>query len=95
MTTATISAKGRITIPVVVRNDLQVDAGDRVEFVPIAPGRYEFVAVTREGRPLAGAVVGANKGADSKVTYHTGRAMLNLADTLRRRASPAAETHAN
>jgi len=54
-----------------------------------------IVAVTREGRPLAGAVVGANKGADSKVTYHTGRAMLNLADTLRRRASPAAETHAN
>ena len=30
MTTATISSKGQITIPVNVRNDLQVDAGDRV-----------------------------------------------------------------
>jgi len=31
-----------------VRNDLKVDAGDRVEFVQIAPGRYEFVAATSE-----------------------------------------------
>lgn len=54
MTTATISSKGQITIPVGVRNDLQVEAGDQVEFVPIAPGRYEFVAVTREVTELKG-----------------------------------------
>jgi len=54
MTTATIRSKGQITVPVDVRNDLQVEAGDRVEFVPIAPGRYEFVAVTREVTELKG-----------------------------------------
>ena len=54
MTTATITTKGQITIPASVRADLQVDAGDRVEFVPIAPGRYEFVAVTREVTELKG-----------------------------------------
>ena len=48
MTTATLTSKGQITIPADVRRDLQVDAGDRVEFVQIAPGRYEFVAATRD-----------------------------------------------
>ncbi len=54
MSTATISSKGQITIPVDVRNDLKVDAGDRVEFVQTAPGRYEFVAATREVTALKG-----------------------------------------
>ncbi len=54
MTTATLTSKGQITIPVNVRNDLMVDAGDRVEFVQIAPGRYEFVAATRNVTELKG-----------------------------------------
>lgn len=54
MSTATLTSKGQITIPVEVRNDLKVDAGDRVEFVLIAPGRYEFVAATREVTELKG-----------------------------------------
>lgn len=54
MATATVSSKGQITIPVDVRNDLKVDTGDRVEFIQIAPGRYEFVAVTREVTALKG-----------------------------------------
>ncbi len=54
MTTATLTSKGQITIPVNVRNDLKVDAGDRVEFVQIAPGRYEFVAATRNVTELKG-----------------------------------------
>lgn len=54
MTTATISSKGQITVPVSMRNDLQAAVGDRVEFVPIAPGRYEFIAVTREVTALKG-----------------------------------------
>ena len=54
MSTATLTSKGQITIPVEVRNDLQVDAGDRVEFVYIAPGRYEFVAATSEITALKG-----------------------------------------
>jgi AbrB family looped-hinge helix DNA binding protein len=48
MSTATLTTKGQITIPAEVRKDLNVDTGDRVEFVLIAPGRYEFVAATRE-----------------------------------------------
>lgn len=54
MTTATLTAKGQITIPVNVRNELKVDAGDRVEFVQIAPGRYEFVAATHSVTELKG-----------------------------------------
>ena len=54
MTTATVTSKGQITIPVSVRNDLKVAAGDRVEFVQIAPGRYEFVAVTHSISELKG-----------------------------------------
>lgn len=54
MTTATLTSKGQITIPVDVRNDLKVDAGDRVEFVLIAPGRYEFVVATRDVKELKG-----------------------------------------
>ncbi len=54
MATATLTSKGQITIPVEVRNDLKVDAGDRVEFVQVAPGRYEFVAATSEVTALKG-----------------------------------------
>jgi AbrB family looped-hinge helix DNA binding protein len=54
MATATLTSKGQITIPAEVRNDLKVDAGDRVEFVLIAPGRYEFVAATSEVTELKG-----------------------------------------
>lgn len=54
MTTATLTSKGQITIPAEVRQALQVDAGDRVEFIPIAPGRYEFVAATQSVTELKG-----------------------------------------
>ena len=48
MSTVTRTSSGQITIPVDVRNDLKVDARDRVEFVLIAPGRYEFVAAASD-----------------------------------------------
>lgn len=54
MTTATISSKGQITIPADIRRALHVDTGDRVEFVEVAPGRYEFVAATRSVTELKG-----------------------------------------
>lgn len=54
MTTATITSKGQITIPAEVRSALKVDAGDRVEFVEVAPGRYEFLAATQSVTQLKG-----------------------------------------
>jgi antitoxin PrlF len=54
MTTATLTSKGQITIPAKVRHDLKVDAGDRVEFIQIAPDRYEFVAATQNVTELKG-----------------------------------------
>ncbi|CAN1487398.1 SpoVT-AbrB domain [Burkholderiaceae bacterium] len=61
MATATLTSKGQITIPVEVRHALKVDTGDRVEFVQIAPDRYEFVAATREVTALKGMFVAAKK----------------------------------
>lgn len=54
MTTSIITSNGQITIPADVRHDLKVDAGDRVEFIQIAPGRYEFVAATHNVTALKG-----------------------------------------
>lgn len=54
MTTATLTSKGQITVPATVREALGVGAGDRVEFVEVSPGRYEFIAATRSVKALKG-----------------------------------------
>lgn len=54
MSTATLTTKGQITIPVDVRRALNVEAGDRVEFVQIEPGRFEVLAATRSVCELKG-----------------------------------------
>jgi len=54
MTTATLTSKGQITIPADVRRSLNVQTGDRVEFVQVEPGRFELVAATRSVRELKG-----------------------------------------
>jgi AbrB family looped-hinge helix DNA binding protein len=54
MTTASVTSKGQITIPAAVREAMQVRTGDRVEFVEIEPGRYEFIAATRSVKALKG-----------------------------------------
>ena len=54
MSTVTVTSKGQITIPVEVRQALQVKAGDRVEFVQIEPVRFEVVAATRPVTDLKG-----------------------------------------
>ena len=54
MTVATLTSKGQITIPAAVRQALGVDTGDRVEFVEIAPGRFEFIAANRPVTALKG-----------------------------------------
>ena len=54
MTTATLTSKGQITVPVEVRRALQVESGDKVEFIQIEPGRFELMAATRSVRELKG-----------------------------------------
>ena len=54
MTTATVTSKGQITIPATVRQSLQVDTGDQVEFVEVQPGEFLFVAATRSVTELKG-----------------------------------------
>lgn len=54
MSTATVTSKGQITIPSDVRKALQVETGDRVEFVEVAPGRFEVIAATRSVKELKG-----------------------------------------
>jgi antitoxin PrlF len=54
MTTATVTSKGQITIPAEVRQALQVEPGDRVEFIEVQPGRFEVVAATGSVRRLKG-----------------------------------------
>jgi AbrB family looped-hinge helix DNA binding protein len=54
MVTATVTSKGQITIPANVRQALQVAAGDRVEFVELAPGEYLFLAANRSVTELKG-----------------------------------------
>ena len=64
MATATLTSKGQITIPIAVRQELQLDTGDRVEFVQIAPGRFEMIANTSDVTELKG-MFGAPKKAVS------------------------------
>jgi AbrB family looped-hinge helix DNA binding protein len=56
MSTATITSKGQVTIPVVVRATLGVEVGDRIEFVQVEPGRFELVAATRPVTALKGMI---------------------------------------
>jgi AbrB family looped-hinge helix DNA binding protein len=56
MSTATMTSKGQITIPAIVRVALGVEAGDRVEFVQVEPGHFELVAATQSVTALKGLV---------------------------------------
>lgn len=54
MATATLTGKGQITIPIEVSQALRLDAGDRVAFVEVEPGRFEIVPATRSVTALKG-----------------------------------------
>ncbi len=56
MSAATMTSKGQITIPAVVRAALGVEAGDRVEFVQVEPGRFEIIAATQSVTALKGLI---------------------------------------
>ena len=54
MTKAKLNAKGKITIPIKVRKELQLNAGDQLVFVQLAPGRYELMARNKQVTDLKG-----------------------------------------
>ncbi len=56
MTTATLTSKGQITIPLPVRRKLGVAAGDRVEFIDLGGGQMGIMAATVEVSSLKGIV---------------------------------------
>lgn len=56
MTTATITSKGQVTIPLQVRTAMGVGAGDRVDFVRMADGNYAVVPASHSVRSLKGII---------------------------------------
>jgi antitoxin PrlF len=55
MPTATMTSKGQITIPIEVRTDLGIDAGDRIEFVRNEKsGHYEMIPANVSIQSLKG-----------------------------------------
>lgn len=56
MSIATMTSKGQITIPARVRAALHIKAGDRIEFIPIEPGRFELLAITQSVTALKGLI---------------------------------------
>jgi antitoxin PrlF len=80
--TATLTSKGQITIPIAVRDALGVETGDRVEFVEVAPGRYEMMAATRSVSALKGMF-----GPSRKVV-----SIAEMNDAIRSKGASASDT---
>lgn len=56
MTSATVTSKGQVTIPVDVRTKLGLRPGSRLAFVPTASGGYEIHPEVASIKDLKGAV---------------------------------------
>jgi antitoxin PrlF len=56
VTTAILSSKGQITIPLTVRRRLGVATGDRVEFVELEGGQFALMPAIADVRSLKGIV---------------------------------------
>jgi antitoxin PrlF len=56
MTSATVTSKGQVTIPVDVRTKLGLRPGSRLAFVPTETGGYEIHPETASIKELKGAV---------------------------------------
>ena len=60
MVASTITSKGQITIPAIVRSKLNVGPGDRIEFVQISDYKFEIIPATRDVKTLRG-IIKTNK----------------------------------
>lgn len=56
MATATVNAKGQITIPAQVRTTLGLRPGDEIEFVDLENGQFAIVAVNCSVKRLKGMI---------------------------------------
>lgn len=63
MSSAALTSKGQITIPVEVRRDLRLKTGDRVEFIKGANGAYALRAKMGSIQDLRGIVKWTGKPA--------------------------------
>lgn len=52
MSSATVTSKGQVTIPVDVRHRLGIESGDRIEFVEVADGEFVIRPVIQDVRAL-------------------------------------------
>jgi antitoxin PrlF len=76
MATATVTTKGQITIPVAVRNALNLDAGSKVEFIETSSGEYKIVPINKSVQVLKGVL----KKRDQPVTLdEMNEAVANMA----------------
>lgn len=85
MPTATLTSKGRITLPQAVRRALGVEAGDKIDFVAGADGGFRVVALRRDATRLRGRFAGR------AATPVSVQAMADavLAEAVARRTPPA------
>lgn len=56
MTTATLTSKGQITIPINVRNALGLNTGDRIEFFEMDNGQFAIIPATLPVTALKGLI---------------------------------------
>jgi AbrB family looped-hinge helix DNA binding protein len=54
MTTATMTSKGQVTIPLKIRQRLGLETGDRIEFVELDSGAYAIKPAVDDVRSLKG-----------------------------------------
>lgn len=54
MSQATITSKGQVTIPAIVRIRIKVGAGDRLEFIELSDGRYKVIVLTSNVKTFKG-----------------------------------------
>lgn len=58
MATSTLTSKGQITLPQVVRRTLGLEAGDKVDFVADAGGGFRLISLRQDVTVLRGRFAG-------------------------------------
>jgi AbrB family looped-hinge helix DNA binding protein len=56
MAQATLTSKGQVTIPALVRASMGVGTGDRIEFVEVGKGQYTIISATQSVKVLKGII---------------------------------------